>query len=446
MRRLSCTAALAFLFFLLVTATARAQTAACCTQAGACTIRTQASCTSISGTWLGPGFVCSPGICTFGACCVPNTGCAFVNQSDCQTLLAGAWQGTLTTCQGSICQISACCSPTGACTALVATACASSGGTWLPGGISCSPQPCLAAACCTPAGSCILATELDCQSTHQGNWQGLPETACTPSLCSTLVDCCFGSSCRMLTSRACTHSGGVPTDATSCAAVGILCRSPGSCCTGTSCVSVATASACPAPGLFLVGVPCLPGPTCPRGACCLAGGTCGMLDASQCTTSGGRFLGLGVACQAVDCTPVACCTDALCQLNIRALCTGTVIEGPGSCTPDPCPPGACCGWYAGQCAMLTRSDCMKFDATFLAGTCSPANPCSPVLGACCGFFAVCSLATRNECISQFGYIGWRGSGSTCAPNPCCKADVNGNGTVTPQDLFDYLTSWFVGCP
>jgi hypothetical protein len=28
----------------------------------------------------------------------------------------------------------------------------------------------------------------------------------------------------------------------------------------------------------------------------------------------------------------------------------------------------------------------------------------------------------------------------------CPADVNNSGQVTVQDIFDFLTSWFAGCP
>jgi hypothetical protein len=35
---------------------------------------------------------------------------------------------------------------------------------------------------------------------------------------------------------------------------------------------------------------------------------------------------------------------------------------------------------------------------------------------------------------------------TVVTPPACRADVNQDGGVTVQDLFDFLSSYFAGCP
>jgi hypothetical protein len=30
--------------------------------------------------------------------------------------------------------------------------------------------------------------------------------------------------------------------------------------------------------------------------------------------------------------------------------------------------------------------------------------------------------------------------------PCCRSDFNKSGTVSVQDIFDYLNAWFAGSP
>jgi hypothetical protein len=75
---------------------------------------------------------------------------------------------------------------------------------------------------------------------------------------------------------------------------------------------------------------------------------------------------------------------------------------------------------------------------------------------------------RRECLIRFnpghvigaGYQQWTDVGrdfsfliagddadaNGTASTPSCQADFNGDGTATLQDLFDFLNSWFAGCP
>jgi hypothetical protein len=131
--------------------------------------------------------------------------------------------------------------------------------------------------------------------------------------------------------------------------------------------------------------------------------------------------------------------------------------------------GACC--IAGVCnAGFTRAEC-----AFLAGnyqgdgtTCTP-DPCGAVLtGACCTGVApagrTCSVLTADACTTAGG--SYQGDGTTCAgvgytndvttnnpappvnPNApfdaqpgCCRANINGTGGVTVQDIFEFLSAW-----
>ncbi len=81
---------------------------------------------------------------------------------------------------------------------------------------------------------------------------------------------------------------------------------------------------------------------------------------------------------------------------------------------------------------------------------SNANPCGGggETGACCSA-AACSVVASGACTGP----GTRFVGSNTACNaqgdfnsPCCRSDTNQDGTVSLQDLFDYLTLWFSQAP
>lgn len=114
-------------------------------------------------------------------------------------------------------------------------------------------------------------------------------------------------------------------------------------------------------------------------------------------------------------TQGACCfSDGSCQVALSGACpSGSVEQAAGStCSPNICPapaaPGACCNTSTGACVLT------------LGATCTP-------LGG-----------------------SFQGDGTSCTPNPCsvtaCPADFNRSGTVSVQDIFDYLTAYFAGCP
>lgn len=113
-------------------------------------------------------------------------------------------------------------------------------------------------------------------------------------------------------------------------------------------------------------------------------------------------------------TQAACClADGTCQVALIGACpSGSTQQAPGStCSPNDCPPpaqpGACCNTSTGSCTIAL------------------ASVCTPIGG------------------------DYQGDGTSCEPNPCgtpCPADFNNSGTVTVQDIFDFLAAYFAGCP
>jgi len=99
------------------------------------------------------------------------------------------------------------------------------------------------------------------------------------------------------------------------------------------------------------------------------------------------------------------------------------------------PLGRCCRGYT--CTLTDALRCT--DGLFTpGGSCAP-NPCT---GACC-LGTTCSLVTTEICTGTY-----QGDGTSCGPvgNPttCCPANINGQGGVSVQDIFDFLALYFGG--
>lgn len=75
----------------------------------------------------------------------------------------------------------------------------------------------------------------------------------------------------------------------------------------------------------------------------------------------------------------------------------------------------------------------------------------PVAGACC-LGSICRVLLQTDCTpSATGGARFAGANLPCNPagnatSPCCHADFNQSGSVTVQDLFDFLDPWFAGSP
>ncbi|MCC6321938.1 MAG: hypothetical protein IT438_10950 [Phycisphaerales bacterium] len=114
-------------------------------------------------------------------------------------------------------------------------------------------------------------------------------------------------------------------------------------------------------------------------------------------------------------------------------------------TPIP-PVGACCN-PRGGCYMLASDVCQAFGGRFLGGTTACATSSCPntlPTGACCRGLA-CAIEPILTCTGRF-----EGEDTVCTPivgvNRCCRADFNASGALSVQDLFDFLTAYFAGCP
>ena len=97
--------------------------------------------------------------------------------------------------------------------------------------------------------------------------------------------------------------------------------------------------------------------------------------------------------------------------------------------------------------VVTIQDLAAFDAEFPNLNCNPPPPS----GVCC------RGATCNAAVAQSGCVASGTAGAlfaaaavTCnapdAATPCCHADYNKSGTVTVQDIFDFLSGWFAASP
>lgn len=115
--------------------------------------------------------------------------------------------------------------------------------------------------------------------------------------------------------------------------------------------------------------------------------------------------------------------------------------------------GACCSVLTGQCTLTLPSHCAGAGLEFRGRgvVCTPAN-CPAAVGACCVSSVTprCELHTAAACASLSGvYFGDR---TVCLPatpgepNRCCVTDFNNSGSVSVQDIFDFLAAYFSGCP
>lgn len=102
---------------------------------------------------------------------------------------------------------------------------------------------------------------------------------------------------------------------------------------------------------------------------------------------------------------------------------------------------------------LGISDGAAFDTGTLVGwrlvlDRSGGDPCDPASGACC-IGSTCQITTAMGCSGPM--TRFAGGGVACnAPgngtNPCCKSDFNQSGSISVQDLFDFLAAYFGGLP
>ena len=105
----------------------------------------------------------------------------------------------------------------------------------------------------------------------------------------------------------------------------------------------------------------------------------------------------------------------------------------------------------GGCVILNPADCQTVGGIIGPGSSCAAALCAiNALGACCRG-TTCSVTTTLGCIAVAPTARFLGVGTSCTPlpggtNPCCPADFDNSGALSVQDIFNFLQSWFAGCP
>ncbi|MFN7021576.1 MAG: GC-type dockerin domain-anchored protein [Phycisphaerales bacterium] len=470
--------------------------AACCLPTGLCNTFNQSDCAAAGGVWQGVGQTCGSVVCPpppTGACCVPSDGsCTPTTPFNC--VGANIYQGDNTVCSPNPCPqpTGACCGADGSCALATMAGCT---GDFQGINTACSPNPCPqppTGACCQDGGDCTPTTQAACTGIYAGD-----NTTCSPNPClpppGACCDALTGACTPAANAAAC--SGGTFQGPGSMCTPNPCPQPTGACCISGDCNETTFQNCQNAGGVFNgFGSTCTASPCAPtRGACCLLGDRCNLLVASACTGAGGRFIGIGTSCTPGLCQQPAagaCCPAfGTCTVTTSAACTGTYQGDGTSCAPDPCTPsaGSCC--IGTTCTVVEPSACIGGSFGGAGTVCGSPSCCqadldvngltlqdlfnyldlwfnmspgaefdpfpgvalgdlfayldayfagcgSPTTGSCCVGQA-CALATPAVCGGTFG-----GLGTVCASPDCCQADINGSGSVTAQDIFDYLTLWF----
>jgi subtilisin-like proprotein convertase family protein len=161
-----------------------------------------------------------------------------------------------------------------------------------------------------------------------------------------------------------------------------------------------------------------------NGACCTNTGTCSVVAATACSTTGSAyFLGANTTCTVNPCMG-ACCnnstgTCAVTQPGSTHCVSGNSFMGYGTtCAGSPCTLAACCS-SSSVCTLKTALACSaSATSTYIpsASSCSPGNPCTANSGACCNVTTfVCSATAPASCAAPNTFAGL---GTTCVTNPC----------------------------
>ncbi len=181
-----------------------------------------------------------------------------------------------------------------------------------------------------------------------------------------------------------------------------------------------------------------------------------------CAANNGGFLG-GAFANYLDGGPACPRDPTVVQLNVLAGDSFRLNLLPVDFGGVPCAAGnnnysltvslsqvrACC-IPATACFLTIEADCAAQAGTFLpaATSCTPTDPCTaPVTGACCRG-STCSLDTSANCTGT--NTAYKGDNSACGVGNtivgCCKGDYNQDGTISVQDIFDFLAGYFGGNP
>ncbi|MBK8913409.1 MAG: proprotein convertase P-domain-containing protein [Phycisphaerales bacterium] len=440
---------------------------ACCFGDGSCQDLLASECITAGGRSAGIGSDCDPNPCPEPeACCFPDGSCTDIAPAFC----AGIAQGLGSNCDPNPCpQPEACCFGDTSCTVVLATACATAGGTAQGAGSDCMMAVCPDT---NPGQNCNNPIEVDipgalpyadlnttqgkindysttCMGSYDGGEDILYELIVSDPICVniTLDGSVAGGSIWL---------GMGLDDECPLAAAG--------------CIRLATTSAAIdtmlnqalAPGTYYLMIDTFPSPNfaaynltieeCPTVACCLPDGTCADVYATDCVLPGGLSQGAGSLCANVVCpAPEACCyPDGSClELAPFACVAPGVNQGAGSsCTPNICPPPQACCFIDGSCSDVIPAICAAGGGISRgAGTSCGAGDCSAV-EACCLAFGGCSDISPLHCDGVAGGVGSDCAGTMCpAVGACCLPPNNECLQVIEAACVDLGGSFLGGpCP
>jgi hypothetical protein len=104
---------------------------------------------------------------------------------------------------------------------------------------------------------------------------------------------------------------------------------------------------------------------------------------------------------------------------------------------------ACC-LPDSTCIVQDMASCLNAGGTRQSVTSCTPSPCAAANGACCRG-STCVIETSANCTGANS--SYKGDGTVCNlpgnnTTPCCRADFNQSGSVTVQDIFDFLGGYF----
>lgn len=264
-----------------------------------------------------------------------------------------------------------CCAPDGSCTVTTAANCAQ-GSTWTQG-LSCSPNTCPqpTSRCCLPDGTCQILLQSAC--TAQGGSWTFGQT-CAAACPQPTGACCFGTSCQIMEPAVCSGFGGT------FIGINVACGTGGSCPLGACCMPDGTCQAnvsspaCAGMGGTFQGVgsSCTPN-DCPQptGACCSTTNFCFPLTQAACLgIPGATWQGPLTVCEPNPCGAAqtgACCTGSICVVTTQAQCGGRFVGVGHACNDPGNNTQPCCRADYNQDSTLGVPDIFAFLADWFAG-------------------------------------------------------------------------------
>jgi hypothetical protein len=399
----------------------------CCNDTtGACTITTGAGpCTASGGTFDGLQTTCGPTSCPEArACCTGTTftTCSLRTQASCASV-SGFWGSAGSTCTPTNFCGSAvsCCLPDGTCCALGAAYCTSIGGT--PG----------------TSTSCTTAGSTNCQSgivpVNDTCAAAIPLSVFVPvignNFGATTTGETFNTNCSTIQASKGVWYTFTPatTSVFEISTCGTLfdnilgVYTIGNCNDNTTWTAIACDDdACPTGSASFCGTTSSASAALIGGVQLQGGVTYHILLANDSTTAtiGGNFRILVTDLGAV--AVGACCTNGSCVLTTSLGCTAATPAGTYSgdnttCTPGLCGNAGACCFSGGICAVRLDTACTGTNIFNPGVTCSAA-PC--VVGSCCvPCTLACTITAQSNCAAT---STWTLDG-TCTPNSCAASTL-----------------------